>query len=252
MSRIIVGVPGPWRERTELMQALARQGTDYMFAGLVFVEQSTRTSCEFDFAGHDPELRGAVEIAGQGKFSAAELDEVARHASTAWLIFDDPGHDTARTAARFARALLEAGGMAVKVDSAGLAHTRERWLRGWNSDDPWDIYSLFVVLVGDEGRFFSCGMHNFALPDAAVPDSLGAEEGARLLNLFNLYRLVESPVLNSGETFSLEADSPRFRLTHEPYVDGYEGTPMHNPHGLWSLQPVEAAPEKRRWRWRWP
>ena len=37
MAQIVVGVPGPWRERTELMEALARQGTDYMFAGLIFM-----------------------------------------------------------------------------------------------------------------------------------------------------------------------------------------------------------------------
>lgn len=249
MSQIIVGVPGPWRDRTELMEALARQGTDYMFAGLIFMEQSTHASCEFELAEHEPELRRTMEVAGQGEFSSADLAAVERHASVAWLIFDQPGYGTARTAARFARALLEAGGVAVKVDSAGLAHTRERWLRTWNSDDPWDIYSLFVILVGGEGRYFSCGMHNFTLPDAAVPASLGTEEGARLLNLFNIYQLVESPVLNSGETFSLEADSPRFRLTREGYEGGYEGTPMHNPHGLWSLQPAEAAHARKRWRW---
>jgi hypothetical protein len=250
MSQIVVGVPGPWRERRELMEALARQGTDYMFAGLLFVEQSTRTTCEFAFFDHEPGLRQKMEIAGQGEFSHADLDAVERHQSTAWLFFDHPGYETARTAARFACALLDAGGVAVKVDSSGLAHTRERWLRDWASDEPWVIYSLFVVLVGEAGRYFSCGMHNFSLPDAAVPDSLG-NEGAHLLNVFNLYRLTESPVLASGETFSLEADSPRFRLTSEAYVDGYEDTPMHNPHGLWMLRPLEAEPAPRR-RWRWP
>ncbi|HEU4557132.1 MAG TPA: hypothetical protein VFS20_04755 [Longimicrobium sp.] len=249
MSQIIIRVLGPWRGRTELMEALARQGTDYMFAGLIFMEQSTQTTCEFDFTDHEPELRQRTEIIGQGKFSSDDLDAVERHSSTAWLIFDNAGYETARAAARFARALLEAGGVAVVVESAGVAHTRERWLRGWSSDDPWDIYSLFVILVGGQGRYFSCGMHNFALPDAAVAASLGTEEGARLLNEFNLYQMVESPVLNSGETFSLEADSPRFRLTRQAYEGGYEDTPMHNPHGLWSLQPAEAAPARKRWRW---
>lgn len=28
MAEIVIGVPGPWRERTELMEVLARQGTD--------------------------------------------------------------------------------------------------------------------------------------------------------------------------------------------------------------------------------
>jgi Domain of unknown function (DUF4261) len=247
MNQIIVGVPGPWRNRSELMHALARQGTNYMFAGLIFIEQSTQIHCEFELHGHDPGLRGAFEIAGQGEFSDAQLSAVAGHGSVAWLLFDVPGYETARTAARFAGALLEAGGLGVKIDSSGLAHTRERWLREWNDDDPWAVYSLFVVLVGGDTRFYSCGMHNFGLPDAAVPHEVGPKEGARLLNLFNVYQLAESPTLNSGETFSVEADSPRFRLTLESYPDGYEDTPMLNPHGLWSLEPVKAAPARKRW-----
>jgi hypothetical protein len=256
MARIVVGVPGPWRERTDLLKALIPVGGGYLFAGLVFMEQGTGAMCEFAFVEHDPEMRDQVEAAGQGAFSPADLEAVAGHAFTAWLFFNDTGYEQARTAARFARVLLDAGGLAVKIDSSGLAHTRERWLRAWDDDDPWAVYSLFVVLVGIEGRFYSCGMHNFGLPDAAVPDDLGPEEGARLLNLFNVYRMAESPTLNSGETFSVDADSPHYRLTLEPYLDGYEDTPMLNPHGLWMLRPVAGEartpppapkPERRRW-----
>ena len=251
MAEIIIGVPGPWRERKELMEALVRQKADFLFAGLIFLEQSTKEACTFNFTDRDADLAGAVEAGGQGAFSSEQLDAVDRHNSVAWLIFDQPDPAKARTAARFARVLLDAGGLAVKVDSSGLSHTPERWLRDWDSDDPWGIYGLFVVLVGDEGRFYSCGMHTFDLPDAAVPSALGAEDGARLLNLFNVYRMVESPTLNSGETFSVDADAPRYRLSLGPYVDGYEDTPMLNPHGLWTLAPVEAAPAPRR-RWSWP
>jgi hypothetical protein len=254
MNRIIVAVPGPWRDRTELMHALMQQDKNHMFAGSVFFEQSTRTNCEFEFWEHDPEFRRTVEIAGQGLFSPAELDAVAAHGSIALLLLDEPGYETARVAARFAGVLLEAGGLAVKVESAGVAHTKQRWLELSASPEPFDIYTLFVVLVdAGDGRDYSCGMHNFGLPDAAVPSALGNEESARMLNIFNMYRLVENPVLKTGETFSLDADSPRFRLKHGPFIDGYEpDTPLYNPHGLWSLElPQAAAPIKRRWRLPW-
>lgn len=248
MPELIIGVPGPWRERKELMEALARQGTDYLFAGLVFMEQSTQEGCGFDFSERDEDLPRVTEIAGQGEFSAEQLDAVRSHQGVAWLIFEEPDLRKARTAARFARALLDAGGVAVKIESSGLMHTRERWLRDWDDEDPWAVYSLFVVLVGDEGRFYSCGMHTFALPDAAVPSALGPEEGAKLLNLFNVYRLADSPTLKSGETFSIEADSPRYRLSLGPYLDDYP-EPMLNPHGLWTLTPVEVQQTRRRWSW---
>lgn len=251
MSELIIGVPGPWRERKELMEAMVRQKADCLFAGLIFMEQSTKEACTFDFSDHDENLAQAVETAGQGAFSDEQLDAVRGHNGIAWLIFDEPDLQKARTAARFAKVLLDAGGVGVKIDSSGLAHTPERWLSDWDSDDPWAVYGLFVVLVGDDDRFYSCGMHTFGLPDAAVPSSLGAEEGARLLNLFNAYRMVESPTLNSGETFSVEADSPRYRLSLGPYVDGYEDTAMLNPHGLWTLTSLAAPAPRRRWSWPW-
>src|SRR5215218_4056393 len=146
------------------MEALARLDKDHMFLGGVFYEQSTKISCEFELYGHEPEQRRAFGVAGQGRFSNGELDQLGSYVSAACLRFDDPGYETARTAARFAKVLLEAGGFAVKVDSSGVAHTRERWLCDWDSEDPWAIYSLFVVLIGGGGLLYSCGMHNFALP----------------------------------------------------------------------------------------
>ncbi|HEX6750038.1 MAG TPA: hypothetical protein VF092_22280 [Longimicrobium sp.] len=251
MSQIVVAIPGPWRDRSELMQALARVDRDHMFAYRTFFEQSTNTSCEFDLYPHEPELRGTFEISGQGRFSREELDLLGSYASAACLTFDDPGYENARTAARFAKVLLEAGGFAVKVDSGGVAHTRERWLRDWDSDDPWTIYSLFVVLVGGDGLVYSCGMHNFALPDAAVPESLGDEAGIQLLNVFNVYQLTESPELATGHTFSADADAPRFRLRHGPYADGYDPeSPLYNPYGMWSLEPADPPPPRRRWSFR--
>jgi hypothetical protein len=129
-----------------------------------------------------------------------------------------------------------------------VAHSPERWLKACGSEEPSDIYGLFIVLVGGAGRYYSCGMQNFALPDARVPASLGLERGAETLNLFNLYQLVEAPELNDGHTFSVAEDAPRFRLKRQPYEPGYE-EPLLNPNGLWSLTPVDASPAKPRRRW---
>lgn len=248
-SRIIVGVPGPWKERRDLLQALlgAHEGA-YLLAGLVFMEVATKVCCQVDWYEHDDELRNAFTVAGQGKLSDALLDAVGAHESTVYLIFDDAGYETARVAARFAGALLRAGGIAVKVESAGVAHSPERWLEACDSEKAWDIYTLFVVLVGGEDRYYSCGMQNFALPDTQVPASLGTTVGAELLNFFNMYQLVETPDLVDGHTFSLGENAPRFRLRREPYDSSYE-EPLYNPNGLWVLTPVEASPATPRRRW---
>jgi hypothetical protein len=248
-SRIIVGVPGPWKVRRELIEALLEaHGGAYLFAGLMFMEVATNLACQMDWYEHDDQLRADFTRAGQGKLSNALLDAVGGHQSTVYLIFDDAGYETARTAARFAGALLRAGGIAVKVESAGVAHSPERWLEARDSEKAWDIYTLFVVLVGRDDCYYSCGMHNFALPDTQVPASLGLERGAETLNLFNMYQLVETPELSDGSTFSLDENAPRFRLKRQPYEPGYE-EPLHNPNGLWSLTPVESSSAKPRGRW---
>lgn len=240
MSQLVVGVPGPWADRSALMEALVRaHGARYLFAGKIFLEGETRRSCEIDLYEHDEQLRLAFRYAGGGAFPEALLDAVAAHRTTAYLVFDEPDYEAARTAVRFVDALLDAGGIAVKVESAGVAHTAERWRELGASDEAFDTYTLFVQLVGGDGRYFSCGMQNFGLPDAAVPSSLDLQEGAHLLNVFNVYRLAEAPVLNDGETFSLAPDAPYYRLTREPYDAGYDPEDvLYNPHGLWSLLPA--------------
>ena len=238
MNRIVIGVPGPWEGHAELIAALARaHGGDYLFAGRIFLEVKTGKSCELHLYEHHDGMRESFEIAGQGQLSEAALDAVAGHRSTAYLVVGEPSPDAARTAARFAKVLLEAGGVAVKVETAGVAHTRERWLERWDTENPLELYTLFVTLVGGDERFFSCGMHNFALPDAAVLASLGPDAGAYLLNVFNVFQLAESPTLHDGETFSAEPGGPAFRLTREEYEEGYDpDEPLYNPHGLWSLR----------------
>jgi hypothetical protein len=118
-------------------------------------------------------------------------------------------------------ALLDAGGMAVKVESSGIAHSGARWRELATSDDPFDHYTAFVTLIGRADCFYSCGMHSFGLPDSAVPRDIDIQEAAQLLNVFNRYLLVQSPALVDGHTFSVAADAPCFRLRKT------DATPTH-------------------------
>ena len=251
MSRLVVGVPGPWKERRDLVTSIVEtSGGEYLFAGQVLMETASKQFCQLELYEHDGEQRRAFEVAGVGTLSETLLDAIAAHQTIALLTLDEPDYATARLAVRFVRALLQAGGIAVRVESAGVAHSRERWLELGASDDPFDIYALFVQLVGGDDRYFSCGMHNFSLPDAAVPGALGPEEGAHLLNTFNLYRLVEQQEMKEGETFSLNPDAPRFKLKREPFEEGYDpAEPLYNPHGIWSLLPPDNPPARKRWPW---
>lgn len=93
-----------------------------------------------------------------------------------------------------------------------MAHSAERWRELANSENLFDLYTAFVTLIGGKGYFYSCGMHNFGLPDCSVSNSVAANEAAVLMNQFNFYQLSESPDLQSGQTFSVDAASPRYKL----------------------------------------
>ena len=116
-----------------------------------------------------------------------------------------------------------------------MAHSAKRWRELAGSESLFDTYIAFVTLIGGKDSFYSCGMHNFGLPDAAVPRDLEARDAAELLNIFNHYLLGEKPSLSDGHTFSVGAEKPRFRL-HKTARDTYEpGHAFHNPFGLWKM-----------------
>ena len=43
--------------------------------------------------------------------------------------------------------LLKAGGLAIKIETAGIAHTKEDWYQLLENQDYFSLYSHFVVLI---------------------------------------------------------------------------------------------------------
>lgn len=236
----IIGVPGPWKDTKDfLSRVVTSTRGDFMFAGMILANPKEKDHVALELYETDPHMRDAFEHAGQGKLSARILDDIANHVTTAYLHFPLAISGQRQRLKRFTRVLREIGGMAVKIETSGVAHDWNAWEEILDSDNPFDLYRGFVTLVGDNSFYYSCGMHHFELPEAQVPRALEIAEAADLLNRFNYYRIVEQPQLNSGHTFSLALDSPSYRLDlrndqrHEPEHL------FHNSYGVWDLHPVE-------------
>ena len=243
---IMIGVPGPWKDHGELYEAMRQaHGPPYFVTPNALWDMQSGTMCGIEIVDHVERLANTFRIAGQGELSQATLDAIAHHGTAVCVISDEVGYDAVRRVAKFGALLLQAGGYAVKVDSVGVAHEKERWLADCESENPFDIYALFVTLITADECYFSCGMHNFGLPDAAVESSVKMEESAHLLNVFNFYQLTESPEFIDGETFSVDPKARRFRLEKRPYMDYEPGSPLRNPHGMWYM----TLPESRLRRW---
>jgi len=232
-TRIIIGVPGPWPTRSDIVTSIAQRSGGFIFAGLVLMDTATKQGCTLEVYDHDPNLHDAFRIAGGGRITGADLEAIALHRHTLYCLSTGVSLEVARQMLSVGVGLLDAGGLAVKVESSGVAHSASRWRELAASEHLFDVYTAFVTLIGGKDCFYSCGMHAFGLPDAAVPRDLNAQSAAQLLNVFNNYLLAERPSLADGHTFSVAADAPRFRL-RKTVCDTYEPQhAFHNPNGMW-------------------
>jgi len=232
-AKIIIGIPGPWATRTDIVTTIAQRSGGFVFAGLVLMDTVTNQGFTLEVYDHDPTLHEAFRLAGGGRISDADIRAIAQHRHTLYCISSVVSLEAARQMLRVGVGLLDAGGLAVKVESSGVAHNATRWRELAASEQLFDVYTAFVSLIGGSDCFYSCGMHSFGLPDAAVPRDLDAKEAARLLNIFNHYLVAERPSLGDGHTFSVAPDAPRFRL-RKTTCDIYEPRhAFHNPHGIW-------------------
>lgn len=235
MTETILCIPGPWASREALLEAVVvTSNGSFLFAGAILACPSAEDHVPMEFAPAHPALAQAFEIAGQGKLDPAVLADIRTHGGVAYLRFPTPVSEQRGRMLRFTEAVRAAGGFAVKVETAGIAHDFDTWRERLTSGDPFDLYRSFVVLVGGENDYHSCGMQHFELPDCRVSRSLDAEEAAETMNRFNDYQIVERPALDHGHTFSLRPDSRRFRMLLVQ-DERAEDDPFRNRHGIWEL-----------------
>ena len=233
---MIVCVPGPWQDRTEFVRrviTLEPMGR-FMFAGAVLADVTAKDHVPLDFCPMDPSIPKAFEIAGQGKLPPDLLTHLQEHKSVAFLHFPLDLPAQRERLVQFSELLQKLGGFAVKVESSGIAHTWERWFALLDGSS-FDRYSATVVLIGDSDYYYSCGMHHFGLPECAVPRSIPVGEAADLMNRFNYWQIAEAPSLQTGHTFSLSENDPRFRLTLESDSKHSDDHPFFNQYGIWHL-----------------
>jgi hypothetical protein len=233
-------VPGPWSDRTQFIKRVVVETKgEFMFAGMIIAEPAKKRHVILEFSGPDERLRRAFEIAGQGKVLPTIVEEVGRHRAVAYLKFPLHVIEQRDMLVDFTTVLRQCGGIAVKIESSGVAHSWDAWFEQMKSNNPFDWYRTFVCLIGDTEYYYSCGMHHFGLPEVEAPRSIETREAADLMNRFNYYQISEEPKLAEGHTFSLTPEAPRYRLQRRDDVrHDAEDDLFHNPHGIWRLNPV--------------
>ena len=235
---LILCIPGPWKDRTDLTVRIINTEPKgrYVFLGALIADLEAKDHATLEFCPTDANVPRAFEIAGQGKLPKEILARLRDHTSVVYLHFPLNFSEQRERMLKFTRVLREVGGIAVKVESAGVAHTWERWF-ALLSGASFDHYTAFVVLIGDKDYYYSCGMHHFGLPECEVPRELPVREAAELMNRFNFWRIAEQPKILTRHTFSVAPAAPRFRLSLEQDTrhEAEDLFLFRNPHGLWRL-----------------
>ncbi|MGF1590820.1 MAG: hypothetical protein ACFCU7_16560 [Pleurocapsa sp.] len=250
-SKIVISIPINLDSKEIASILVSKYGQDYEFIERVLRSQFTNESCEIDICkvnrigdrateiefNRDASLVHAVKFAGD-KINAATLQKINDHQQVIYLISTNTGYDACLQIARFAQVLLEIGGIAIKVESAGIAHEKDRWLANHNSDDVFEIYSLFVALVEADDYYYSCGMHNFGKADVAIDITEDIGLAIYVMNVFNYYRLTESPILQDGHTFQPDIASPTYQIEWIQDDQSETDSPLFNSYGRWYLYPI--------------
>ncbi|UCH88583.1 MAG: DUF4261 domain-containing protein [Thermoplasmata archaeon] len=134
------------------------------------------------------------------------------------------------------KVIRDIGGIAVKVETTGVAHEFDKWNELLSDTGTFSLYAALVILIGGEEYYYSCGMHNFGLPDCCISAKEDIKDAAYTMNVFNNYQLEERPNLKDGHTFSVTEEAPHYKLRlKEDFIyggDEYFG----NSQGRWVLE----------------
>lgn len=124
----VLCVPGLWSDRADLLKRIVQDSGGYLFAGCILMHMETKEFFELQVEGPDPRMADAFAAAGRHWATAEDLARIASHNFVLYLVGPGGSRERAESFMRAASGLLKAGGLAVKVESSGLAHDRGKWL----------------------------------------------------------------------------------------------------------------------------
>ena len=97
---------------------------------------------------HDPDLKEAFFHAGRYIFEDSLLYEIGQHTLAVCVIASINGYEGLKELIDVGVGLLKAGGLAIKIETAGIAHTKEDWYQLFeNQDYSHSIPTLSFLLM---------------------------------------------------------------------------------------------------------
>jgi hypothetical protein len=237
-AQSIICIPGRWADRDEFVLAIIDSSKgDYVVAGGILFNAKEDRHYTIEFCERDERMRASFAAAGRVTRVTDEfLDEIDKHKYVVYISGETGGLAASENIAKAGTAVLKAGGIGVKIESAGKAFSKDHWLALMDGIDRVSHYEMFVIdsITNEDGTVFSCGMHNLGLRDTIVSDE-DVPDAVELIRIFGYYQIVDKPVIEENQTFRKNLESPRFRITTERHPPYAEAGPFYNPYGMWRL-----------------
>jgi hypothetical protein len=235
LPETVLCIPGPWADRSELIERIVRGSHGYIFAGRILMNAQTSDTCELQHEARDDRMLSAFLTAGPHWRNTSEMASIKYHSSVVYLVGHGGSQKNVEALFLAARALLDAGGLGVKIESTGLAHSPAGWRTICDELHLFSAHRACVLyLTGPE--VYSCGMHNLGMKDAIV-ENFDGPDAVELVRTFTWYMYSEAPVIRSGQTFSVSATAPVYRVLADPGIQYEDGSLFANPYGFWRLEP---------------
>jgi hypothetical protein len=167
------------------------------------------------------------------------LNQIESHTHVIYIIGDGGSLEKAEHIAKAGYAILKAGGLGLKVETAGKAFEKEQWIRLVENLETANLYKMFVIdsISNVNGTVFSCGMQNIGLKDTIVSGE-EFQYAAKLISIFGFYQLIDRPQIVENQTFSCDINSPAFRISNELNQPYKEDNLFRNPFGMWRLSRI--------------
>lgn len=234
----VICIPGMWNSWDEFVMQLPKATNgEYVAAGQIIMHVNSKRAYQIEFCEKDFRMQISFAFAGKDTGITKELiAEIENHNHVIYLSGDTGSLETAKHIAFAAGAILKAGGIGIKIETAGKAFEKEKWLGFLEGFEQAMLYHMFVVdsITNPLGEVYSCGMQNLGFKDTIV----GGEEPQKSVDLirhFGYYQIVEKPAIQAKETFSLDEQSPKFRVTEETDQPNIGDELFENPFGMWRL-----------------
>jgi hypothetical protein len=205
------------------------------------VDERSGASFKVEVVRHDPKLQEAFAYASGLRLAGHTLARVGSHSFAVYLIGKGGSLAAARALMHAVRGLLRAGGCAVKVESAGTAHSASDWTNLCASGERLALLQAFVAYAGERPHYHSCGMHNLGLRDATIDAELDLAEAGDILSAFTAYLLLESPMIEATSRFRLHEGGVHYSIEARPCGRFPRASPFYNPIGVWHLTRSKAS-----------